>query len=332
MTFWGRCVLGVLGVLCLVTAICKYGGSRHAASDSRVGRISLHSHVVDLGVLQPGEIGTAKFQIANVGDDDLHVGRLMGSCGCLSVGIDHHVLRPGATGTIQARFDSTGHWRNTEIDLLICSDDPAHPYEEVRVLAYVRVGIRLDIDRIDLGAGQYGQRLPSGLVNVLLDKQTAPVPVAVEGDRSQFEVRTYSWKTFDELQQYGIEVATRPLNESIGSHAETFRIKAGGRVFPLSVTYRVIPTVKANPTVLVLGNTQTDPTPKQVHLTAMGSDIQFGDVTSLYKKVSLSLRQIGAGDADLCVTAGKTGFADFDIVEVKYRIVVQIATRPSKYP
>lgn len=285
-----------------------------------VGRISISNDVLKLGILQQGVIVSSEFKVFNVGNGILHIVRLIGSCGCLSVHIDRNTLKPGEAGIVEAKFNTTGHWRDTENDILVASDDARLPFITVRLRAYVRVGIRLDVDRIELGEGNFGDRLQPAVVNVIEDRDASAIPVSVEGDVGALDIGIRKWKAYDELRECAIEIGTRPLTAPIGTENAVLRIRAGSHVFPLNLSYRVRPIVQASPAVINLQSAKSGAGLEHVRLLSSTQDIQFNQPTALYNKCSTSLKQIGNRSADLCISSTESGADDFDVVQVRYQL------------
>lgn len=64
--------------------------------------------VHDFGKLKGGETREYNFEFTNVGQEDLVIEYAKGSCGCTVPEWPKDPIKPGATGAIKVKFDSTG--------------------------------------------------------------------------------------------------------------------------------------------------------------------------------------------------------------------------------
>ncbi len=76
-------------------------------NDKDVARIAFDTTFYDLGTLIDGEVATYAFHFTNVGNKDLLISRVHTSCGCTASEYPTHAIKPGKSGKVKVKFDSS---------------------------------------------------------------------------------------------------------------------------------------------------------------------------------------------------------------------------------
>ena len=70
--------------------------------------ISFNEYAHDFGVMDEGDVVTYNFEFTNTGAEPLILDKCKGSCGCTVPQCPKEPIAPGATGTIEVKFNSKG--------------------------------------------------------------------------------------------------------------------------------------------------------------------------------------------------------------------------------
>ncbi len=102
-------------------------------------RIACDDPVYNFGRLPAdGPETTHTFTLRNEGDDPLELGEIISGCGCAIVRLEHRILMPGATTTLEIRLNLRGRAGRLEKEVAVRSNDPRAPV--------LRLFIRGDIE------------------------------------------------------------------------------------------------------------------------------------------------------------------------------------------
>jgi hypothetical protein len=190
----------------------------------------------------------------------------------------------------------------------------------VQLTSYVRVGIRLDNGRLDLGVGHFGDRLHNYVVNVIQDKCAPGIPVAITGATGAFDVNIGPWQHADDIEEAAIDIRSKPLALPVGTHSFDLKVQAGDSSFPLTVDLRIEPLVIASPPAVDIDTSAALKAPMVVKLTSPGHAVVFDQPTTTYNRCKASLTTSDATTAAVSIEPIGNGINDFDIVQVNYRI------------
>ncbi len=102
------------------------------------GKIAVVPDSIDLGAVYAGDLCETQITIANVGTATLRLYSVYPSCGCTTLSPIPALLAPGMTDTLGIRFDTYGHHGRVDKPIQIASDDSAHPFLMIPLVADVR--------------------------------------------------------------------------------------------------------------------------------------------------------------------------------------------------
>lgn len=87
----------------------------------------------DFGTLDEGDVVTHVFEFTNTGAEPLILDKCKGSCGCTVPQCPKEPIAPGATGTIEVKFNSKGKKNNqTKRVTIDANTDPAQTILTIR--------------------------------------------------------------------------------------------------------------------------------------------------------------------------------------------------------
>lgn len=102
-------------------------------------RLDLPTSSHDFGRISRREIVTHIFAVQNVGTSDLVIRNLVTSCGCTTAELSSSVVPPGHRADLRVTFDADYHEIRGDVVRVVwfATNDPAHPWVEVRITADV---------------------------------------------------------------------------------------------------------------------------------------------------------------------------------------------------
>lgn len=155
-------------------------GVRNADADPQTTagpRLHVDAPVFDFGHVEQGETVTHVFRFANRGTRALRIESVETSCGCTAAVLADDTIAPGASGSIQARFD-TGRFLGAQSKRLnVRSNDPAHPITTLVLRGEVTAEVAVQPHQLYLGRLRRGSRA-TRTVSVLYDADT---PISITG-------------------------------------------------------------------------------------------------------------------------------------------------------
>jgi|TARA_B110000093_G_C12834024_1_gene352349 hypothetical protein len=88
----------------------KFDPARSSASEpaTPTTSISFKEYAHDFGTIDEGDVEIHIFEFTNTGDEPLILDKCKGSCGCTVPQCPKEPIAPGATGTIEVKFNSKG--------------------------------------------------------------------------------------------------------------------------------------------------------------------------------------------------------------------------------
>jgi hypothetical protein len=171
---------GCLFALAAAAGALIAGGSHTPAL--RPGRhLVVPTGPMDMGFIAPDSIVRFHFSVRNLGTVSLRIKKVFASCGCTVAKINRTTLAPGASALVSVAFHSAGYWRGVHKEIYFVSNDSSRPFQQLSLFGYVRVGTRLEAKSINLGTGEFEQRLRPKIVHVLADAGTPAGAVRFAG-------------------------------------------------------------------------------------------------------------------------------------------------------
>jgi hypothetical protein len=113
---------------------------RTVAEGVAAPRLNLPGLAHDFGRIYADWDVTHVFAIENRGSADLSIDNLVTSCGCTTAELSSDVIPPGQRADLKVTFDADLHETRGQVTRLVwfATNDPAQPWVEVRVDAYVQ--------------------------------------------------------------------------------------------------------------------------------------------------------------------------------------------------
>ena len=84
----------------------------------------LESNTVDFGKIKQKESADVEFLFTNEGKSDLIIRHVKAGCGCTALMPTENVIKPGAKGSIKAKFNSGGYKGNIFKNIFVYTNDP----------------------------------------------------------------------------------------------------------------------------------------------------------------------------------------------------------------
>ncbi len=70
-------------------------------------KFKFETETLDYGTIEHGSNGVREFKFTNVGKEPLIISGAVGSCGCTTPEVPKEPIKPGATGIIKVKYDTT---------------------------------------------------------------------------------------------------------------------------------------------------------------------------------------------------------------------------------
>lgn len=86
----------------------KTGKDTRTGTNTGTPEMIFSEHEHDFGKVSEGEKVSYQFRFENKGSGDLVIASVMTTCGCTVTKYDRKPIHPGASGTIEAVFDTSG--------------------------------------------------------------------------------------------------------------------------------------------------------------------------------------------------------------------------------
>lgn len=299
---------------------------RYQAPPLRPGRhLVVPTGPMDMGFIAPDSIVRFHFPVRNLGTADLRIKKVFASCGCTVAKISRTTLAPEASALVSVAFHSAGYWRGVHKEIYFVSNDSSRPFQQLSLFGYVRVGIRLDVKSVNLGTGEFEQRLRPKVIHVLAD---AGMPVGdprFAGDDRGLTVQAGPWRTIDsgEMQQCSLRVGTGPLESQPGSYTRRVILEVGAKIrLPLRVLYTVEPVVSSRPAEIPLDG--EDNASATAILDFDGHHIRIDSMKSLFGYCTARSIGVPPDGTEIRITrqrsAGELAGGAIDILRVRYRL------------
>jgi hypothetical protein len=259
--------------------------------------------------------------LSNIGTGVLSIDDVLPTCGCTVVELDKHALRHGESADLQVSFNATGYSQSIEKEIVLCTNDKITPRLMVPVRSYVRIGTRLDVAAVSLGAGRVGEKIV-GAVTVSRDPGGGAQPIVLHGEADGILARLGGWKERGEVETNRIDLSLVVADQPPGLYSRAMLVDVGtSAVLPLRLSYEVLPVVQCAPASLRFAPRDADRREIVVKCRWAKGKPHFLEIASLYGKVTAVLREQGVTEEVVVVKPvwdAVTAAGDFDILEVKY--------------
>jgi hypothetical protein len=118
----------------------------------------------DFGEVYQGEKVLHVFEFVNAGQDPLLIDRVRSSCGCTAVLVSEKNLAPGATGKVQANFDSARFRGHVSKTIYLYSNDPVKPLVQLYIKGEILEIVTVEPEQVNFGTVAGDQTLASKVV------------------------------------------------------------------------------------------------------------------------------------------------------------------------
>ncbi len=105
--------------------------------------IDFSEELWDFGTIKQGEKVTHVFEVKNLGDTELVIGKVRTSCGCTAALVSSSEIAPGSSSQIKVSFNSSGYKGKTTKHIYVESNDPDEPLRKLTITATVEVSSEL---------------------------------------------------------------------------------------------------------------------------------------------------------------------------------------------
>lgn len=275
-----------------------------AAVSFAAPRLTLVEPIKDFGTVPRGEVLAYDFQIKNTGDADLEIIKVQPACGCTVANYDA-VIKPGQTGRIEAKVDTTAFQGPINKSITIQSNDPDTPTAQVAVRATVKPYVEAypaGFVRFNLLQGETDKRSVT-----LFSEEEAPfeiVGVDVPGEWVKVE---YTEIPKDQRapvgregqKQYKVDVTVGGPTAPVGPLMDKITIHTNSKHQPeyqLSMSGMVRPAYNVSPTVLNFGEVDPKVNPAVRVITVSTNDANSPAAFTV-KKVESTNPQIFSAEA-----------------------------------
>jgi hypothetical protein len=128
-------------LFCLVFIGCSH--LAHAQPKLKVAR-----DTYNFGRITEGSVVQHAFQIQNIGDEDLVIGRVLSSCGCTIGKSNTNTIKPGAVSTIDVKFNSAGFVGDSKKAIRLYTNDLQQPMVPLYLLGTIQPELLIEPRRV----------------------------------------------------------------------------------------------------------------------------------------------------------------------------------------
>jgi hypothetical protein len=247
--------------------------------------LTLETPEIELGPVYIGEVHPVSFTFVNTGGAELTVEKIDSSCGCLIPEMYDAEYEPGKQGQLNVQFDpaqagTTGHVKK---DIIIYSNDPAHPRTIATIRAFIyatRNGVPYEPQDINLGDVVVNESARKSVS--LYETAGSPLEIAKIEAPEGFEhaIRKADTGNEDKLL---IEVWNKPTS-AIGPMAGALEVHTNNEAQPvlrIPLSVNIIGEIKVEPSRLLFGLVDQNAVDKKtVRLTTAGESFKLLSVKS----------------------------------------------------
>ena len=242
----------VISGLFILTGLLAAGSARSGPLEGPA--IQFEYREVDLGVMPQISKRDTVFTFKNLGSEDLRILDVKTSCGCTAALASESVIPPGATGSINVKFDSktfTGHVTKT---ITVHSNDPGEPESQLTLRAQVEPMVVLGPERIELGLVRLGEKIHRS-VRIGARKDKGLKILGVEGPETHFrwEITTVAHPDSD-VYVIGLDLLD---DAPLGSLSERLAIQTNLedlKPLPVHLRGEIVRDFRAEPSTLNFGS------------------------------------------------------------------------------
>lgn len=121
-------------------------------------KIQFESINYDFGKVKEGEKVRHLFKFKNIGDEPLHIKKVISTCDCTAAIVSKKILVPQEEGEIEAVFDSTKKVTNETKLIKVSSNDPNTPHLILTMKGEVIPEIKIEPQELNFGEITYNRK------------------------------------------------------------------------------------------------------------------------------------------------------------------------------
>jgi hypothetical protein len=167
--------------LCVLASVLVLGACMRSAPRTarQPPQIVLAESSFDFGRVPRGTVVEHRFAVRNAGGLRLTIDKLRSACGCVAAASPAPSLRPGASGTVDVRYDTARDAGPESRSVTVYSNDPQQPVITLTLTGEVMSDIEADPAELYVGTVRRGQAAATE-VRIRLAASVAPDATVVE--------------------------------------------------------------------------------------------------------------------------------------------------------
>ncbi len=145
--------------VCLLTSVLALGACMRSAPRTarQPPQIVFEESSFDFGRVPRGTVVEHRFAVRNAGGLRLTIDKLRSACGCVAAVVPAPMLRPGATGTVDVRYDTSRDAGPETRSVTVYSNDPRHPVTTLTLTGEVASDVAIDPAELYVGRVRRGE-------------------------------------------------------------------------------------------------------------------------------------------------------------------------------
>lgn len=172
-------------------------------------RIQLNETSFDFGEVALNEKATHRFIFQNTGAVPLEILEIKSSCRCTTARVSSQTIEPGASGSLEVTFDSTGRFGLEKKGVRFRTNDPLHPKVHLQIKAFVKGDFEVSPRSFVFRDVTIGQAFVQTMTVTTVNPGAFHV-VDVQSSSKHFVPTLTETKTGDGKQTYLIQVKLNP--------------------------------------------------------------------------------------------------------------------------
>ncbi|MEZ4754366.1 MAG: DUF1573 domain-containing protein [Bdellovibrionota bacterium] len=122
-----------------------------AEEEAKAPKIKISDAIYEFGSVTQGSKVEHEFNFINEGNADLHIQRVVASCGCTASTADKDIVAPGEEGSIKVSFDTTGFSGSKTKSVRVYSNDLDSPVLMLSLTGTVEQDVIVEPKRVFFG-------------------------------------------------------------------------------------------------------------------------------------------------------------------------------------
>ena len=240
----------------------------------------------DFGVIEKGSEVSTNFEFKNTGNSDLKISNVKVSCGCTSAALEKTVYKPGESGSIPVRFDSSRFSGSIHKTVTVKSNAANAPEYQLKLSGDVQAEVNVKPVNLTLFSIKRGEDIERAieittakLDNLEIREVTSNLdflklePVRVSDQKIHLKVSFSGKDVPKETDNFRglINFKTNAASQPEISTAIYIRLASPVRVVPGSVNFFASPKGKSRETVVELSPTEA----KSLQIVDIQSSLDF---------------------------------------------------------